>query len=496
MEFLLLRSHRENELQEDEEDAAGEGRVFVGTVSDPDLGEISISAIPLKRGLPGWLKYSNNRVFHAVNGQVQHKQTRGYIAQTCGLPALKDRVVIIVDASELTFAAHNEVWKGDREHISNTIGGERYIQEVTAAIRESKALQELQDRVAKQELERATKAESNALFQRLVDADRNLAGLLSNRDPQIRLPAAGGKNGGESGGGGFEGKYSPTFVRLEEKQKEQGLAIPLDKTRPVGARTDAENEYLNRTDNRGRLLLPDAIQSKFRIRHHLHDGRLTVYLQPIDDQVKIGEKVTLKLALKDDAMAAPVESESMVIRIVEPEIKPQPSPKPKGNGKDKSGDGGKESGKGKDAPTHGLPACVLLTRDGRAINGYQVEEWPAEFTENEGGLIKDLGKGNTIYKINYDNAYHIKYREQQRGQVAKDVVTEKYILGMRILMLGYEHAFHALQEARGAEVNGVAEYSDDFRRMAARGAASTVLALAENLPKIIDASSVGAEADE
>lgn len=41
----------------------------------------------------------------------------------------------------------------------------------------------------------------------------------------------------------------------------------------------------------------------------------------------------------------------------------------------------------------------------------------------------------------------------------------------------------------------MAEFQDNFRRMAARGAASTVLALAENLPKIIDKSTIVAGQD-
>ncbi|CAM5774578.1 hypothetical protein MAMO4S_04566 [Mesorhizobium amorphae] len=45
------------------------------------------------------------------------------------------------------------------------------------------------------------------------------------------------------------------------------------------------------------------------------------------------------------------------------------------------------------------------------------------------------------------------------------------------------------QQSNGAE-SGISEFVDEFRRMAARGAASTVLALAENLPKIVDASSI------
>jgi hypothetical protein len=51
-----------------------------------------------------------------------------------------------------------------------------------------------------------------------------------------------------------------------------------------------------------------------------------------------------------------------------------------------------------------------------------------------------------LYKINYDNVYHLKYRRAARGgDVGRDVITEKYILSMRIMLMGYEHA---LQERR------------------------------------------------
>jgi hypothetical protein len=138
MEFLLLNSHREENV-EDEDDAAGEDGIFVGKFPDPNLGEVLISAIHLKREIPGWLKprNSNNRVFHAVNGRVPFNQSRGYLSQSRGFPALKDRAVTIVDAGKLSFSAHNEIWKGDREHISNTLDGEHYLDLVTKTIRES-----------------------------------------------------------------------------------------------------------------------------------------------------------------------------------------------------------------------------------------------------------------------------------------------------------------------------------------------------------------------
>ena len=166
---------------------------------------------------------------------------------------------------------------------------------------------------------------------------------------------------------------------------------------------------------------------------------------------------------------------------------PKAGPKPPngGEGKDKKGEGA-------DKPTHGLPKYVLLTKDGRNVGEQETQAWPDGLNEYDGGAVRDLGADGMIYMINYDNTYHVKYRQQQRGEIARDVVTEKYILGMRILMMGYEHAFRTLREANR---EGIAEYVDEFRRTAARGAASTVLALAENLPKIVDTSSVSADVE-
>ena len=492
MEYLLLNSHREEGL-EDEDEAAGEGKIHVGSFSDPELGEVSISAIVLRRNLPGWLKpqSSNNRVFHTVNGQVHHKRTRGYLT-SCGFPALKDRVVVIVDASRLHFGVHNEVWKGDREHLSKTLLGERYEEEVTKTIKESTNLAELQKKIAQQELETASKAEQDDLFQKLVDYDPTLAALLSDQNPSIYMPSAGGDEGGTgSGKGDFpEGKYSPTFVRLDERFKEQDLPIPMNRARQVLARTDAENGYLQRTDNQGRLVFSDdaSVRDRFFVRQYLSNGRLSVFLEPIPGKIRPGDKVSFRIGLSDPSIPEPVYSEPMCVKVAEEDEHEKKKRKKK---KKKGGKSGDKPGEGDRKPTHGLPPFKLLTRDGREINGKETEPWPDDFSELDGGDVQALGDGNFIYRINYDNAYHMKYRLKERGQIAKDVVTEKFILGMRIVMLGFEQALKAVKrkpdDAEGMTLDDVA---DEMRQVLARAAASTVLALAENLPKIIDASAI------
>ena len=442
-------------------------------LQDPELGKIEIAAIPLKRGQPQWLQQRNsiNRVFHAVNGQVQFKQSRGFLTQ-CGYPALKDRVVVIVDASGLTFEAHNDVWKGDREHVRDTLVGERYKAIVRDVLERSESLKKLQERIAREELTAAAQTQRNDLFQRLVRDDPQIAALLSGRNPSIISRTL-----DEGDDDPYEGKYSPTFFEFDRKVREQGVTIPLNHGRPVTAKTDVVNDYLHRNDNPGWVVISDdRIADLFTIRQSLLDGRLTLFLTPASDELQPGTSFTFTVGLQDPSMAAAL-TDTLTIRIGSPKADEDERSKQKAKKKKPT--------KEVEKPNRGLPPYKLLTKDGEQIDGHPCEQWPADFSELDGGLVQDLGEQGVLYKINYDNAYHMKYRINAKSQVAKEVVTEKYITGMRLLMLGVEHAFRE-GATNGKDDNGswVEEYGDVIRRLAARGAASTVLALAEHLPRI------------
>jgi hypothetical protein len=201
--------------------------------------------------------------------------------------------------------------------------------------------------------------------------------------------------------------------------------------------------------------------------------------------MKPGDELTFNIGLVDPSIPEPVFGEPVRLKIV-PEEAEQKKTGKKASGGAAAGDN--KTGEGERKPTRGLPPYKLLTKDGREINGRPTEPWPDGFSELDGGDVHALGEGNFLYLINYDNSYHLKYRMKERGQVPKDVVTEKYILAMRIVMLGFEHALR--EKLRGGGTESFAEAVDEMRRVLARTAASTVLALAENLPKIIDASSV------
>jgi hypothetical protein len=188
---------------------------------------------------------------------------------------------------------------------------------------------------------------------------------------------------------------------------------------------------------------------------------LTLYLEPVEDAVNIGDTFVLTVGLHDDSMPRPVQ-DTLTVRIV---AKDKETEKPRAKKASPAGDtGGKRDGKGPPAPTHGLPRYQLLTKDGRKLGGQETSPWPEGFTELDGGLIQDLGDEGVLYKINYDNSYHLKYRMNARGDVARDVMTEKYILGMRILMLGYEHALRDGCPRGGSNRSGARREPAEDRR--------------------------------
>ena len=428
------------------------------------------------------------RVYHAVNGQVQFKQTRGYLSLQCRLRGLQDRVIIVVDASDMTVGAHNDIWKGDREAIRKTSVGNMYLDKIQDAIRTSEALKEYQDRVVREETEQLTEEAQTDLFQSLVEADPNIAQLLPG-GTVVRLRNRGGL--GSGGGDDWEGRYHPTFVRLVGRTlREEGIEIEADDRRRVRFETDAANNWLVRPDNRGSVALRGNGSGQFSIRTVLRDGSLSVTIQPVPSATVIGTELSLDLVLHDDGMPLPL-SEALRLRVVEarPHHRPGPPnpPNPPGPIPDES-----------EVEQRGLPPMVWLTRDGRELPGRdepeRSEQWPDGFTDQDGGVVDPLSEDTTVFKLNYDNAHFQQFLNKERSEAAKRVVTEQYRMSMLVLMMGFEEALSRMSDLEAREA--LEEHVDYFRSLAARGAATVVMSIARTLPQLITPDTVGDPDDD
>lgn len=490
MEFLLLRRDVEEESADDNDEQVYEpGREqHIGDIDHPDLGHITLRCIVLGKELPGWLRSPRNssRVFHAVNGQVQYKQNRAYLSTGCKLPGLKDRIVVIVDASDLSEAAHNDVWKGDRENIRETEIGQLYKSEVTALLQRSDYLKELQQRIAREETENLVEESQVSLFQGLVNADPSIAQLLPGGS-LVTLPGHIGRGGVEPPE--YTGQYSPTFLELVSRQiQENGAEIAVDGRRAVSFRTDAVNDYLTRPDNRGRIITIGGLRERFSYTSSLRDGRLTITFTALPDRVSPGDEIAFTVGLLDDAMPEPVTTDMRLLVVVKRDIRPPRPYVPPPPGPDVDIDGDEEIQEGR-----ALPPTKWLTRDGRLIGEEATDQWPGDFTAQDGGIVDDFGDGQKLYRINYDNAHFRRFLDGERDELNKRVVTEQYRIGMLVLMMGLEDAYSRMEASEAK--NALEERIDEIRRLAAQGASTVVMSIARTLHTIINPASVG-DADD
>ena len=473
MEFLLLRERGEYEPGREH---------HIGVIEHPDLGIISIKVIELERDIPGWLKSPRNtsRVFHAVNGQVQFKENRGYISQRCKFPGLKDRIAVIVDASDLSEAAHNDVWKGDRENIRATKVGQLYRNEVTTLISSSVYLKELQQRIAREETENLSQESQQSLFQTLINTDPNIAQLL----PGGALVTLKGSPGPRPDDDEWKGKYSPTFLDLIGRNiKESGAEIAVGGRRQVGFKTDVVNGYLSRPDNRGRAFAIGGIRDKFPYSNSVFNGRLTVTFAALVDKVKPGDEFSFSMCLLDDSMPEPV-TEAITLKVVK-ERKPRlPGPPPTGP----------DNGDDEDKASRGLPPTKWLTQDGRSIGEEETDRWPDDFTDQDGGKVGDLGENQRLFYINYDNAHFRHFLDKERDDVNKKVVAEQYRTSMLVLMMGLEEAYEKMRP--GDDKTNLGDYIDEIRRLTAQGAATVVMSIAKTISTMVNPASVADPDDD
>lgn len=486
---LMKRGNASDDAEESDDYEPGQ-EVHIQIIDHPDLGRISISAIVLEDKPPDWLRRNQDpfRVFHAVNGQVQFKQTRGYLASTCKLPGLMDKVVLIVDSSDLTEKAHNDVWKGDRENIRTNATGQTYKHEVTDSIRQSAYLKELQERLARKDVDETVAETTRNILQELVDQNPSVAQLLPEG---LMVSVKAGPREPEP----YVGKYDPTKLELIGRNlREHGIDVSIPRPRRIVFETDVVNDFLSRASNRGRadfneleatLAKPN---SRFAFRSNLRDGKLTVTIRAREGFVDVGDRYECEAQLSSDSMPYPVSAPFVINCVKSVPVRP-PGPRPE-----------PPNGSGTDESHSNAPQTVWLTRDGRNVQGESSRVWDerfSDFSDQDGGYSETLteGVGNSAnlvrFFINYDNVHLQTKLTGQRNEVSRKVAVDRYRWAMLLIMMAFEDAWRRNTTTSDRDLEMIEQFGEHIRRAVARGASTVALALTDDLPKIVNSAEAG-----
>jgi len=387
----------------------------------------------------------------------------------CGFEAIKDRLIIIVDSSELKSEAHAEVWQSNREDISQTDEGQQYQQAVEKSISDSTKLKELNRLVKEKRLQQLKTTGQSDVFKSLLSNNRQMLFLMSdfNPDANVNLPVP----GSDIPPSNYEGLDSPTYIK--RKASSTMVNVRINNSGPIIFETDACNNYFDKPHNPG-TLIHAGIENNFGINSSMNDGQLRVFVKCLAS-VKIGDVFKVKFGLADDTMSNPAElwAEELTISVIGAKTTPS-------NPREKNDD--------KDIPpqTKSPPTMVLeiLKEDDEKKKRIEEEfgvtvEVNNTLTSADGGYIEALGDGQDVYHINYDNLYHHDFISKISDDVEKRVLSRRYVYGMLLLMMGLEGAL--LKEGENAENLD----KNAIRRMASKAAASVIFVISESLTKSI-----------
>jgi hypothetical protein len=390
-------------------------------LSIPDLGEITIEAIPLKK-LPEFLdeKTNRKRVFFMVNGQVHSFETRVFIHRA-RLPWLKDRLVVTVNCDDLRPGLHYEIFMANREYMADSRPSRKLKNLVRESLATHDGLIEFNRRVNEEKSFRYAKEDKDVIkiFEALIKHDPGLRDIL---DLGVKLKTPIQETKREE----FKGKEFPTFLKLT-KGVSEGIPkeIPINLSRILTGETDVKDNYFTRAKNRGKLhKKPDALP----VIATLNKGRVTFRLQaPVGS--KVGDEHDAILGFEDVHNIFPI-TVTFKIKVTGPE-RPGKSKKGKKADKKKPESDGKKMEEKYALPT---PREIYKSKEANPEADGVWNEFDPPFDEATGSIVEG-GDGILNISVNMDNKYLVSELLNCRDTEEKPVIKKQFKWGIGIMTL-------------------------------------------------------------
>ncbi len=260
---------------------------------------------------------SEPKVFLTVNGQSQHTESGYFLKADCLLPDLAPYMVVHIDLSNASYQA-NKVFHTARSGVIDIPEYGEFHKRLTDSIKGDEALKEL-NREYKERKIRNAQPEDKELSRyigRLVKDNPFLAQFFNVGEEVPTEKPEGPKKE-------YLGEYIPTIFELGEDKKE----IPYNRYARLRIKTDATNDYLTRTKDKGELRWTSS--KLVQINHYsLKNGFLPVRIEPVKD-VKPGDTdiITFELT-RPNQDSLKVNLKIIIDEFEEPKTSPSGPEKP------------------------------------------------------------------------------------------------------------------------------------------------------------------------
>jgi hypothetical protein len=368
-------------------------------------------------------------VVFTVNGQVHGQLPSDFVSRKLEFEYLAPYLLVSVDCTNMRTRVREDFFPAARDRIRRNEAYDSIVARLTTDLKQHPGLKALNAARRSRRLQKALSDQEDVL--------KTLNDLLSN-DPALRalfeagdrLTAKVGPTETEE----FRGQRFPTYFRLQGNPKDPLLKqCPANRSCRVIFETDAANDYFDRSQSPGKLLVTGSAVLEYS---HLWNGQFVTRWRP-PDNAQPGDVIDVAVMVTDlqrESEGKTPFSAGFTVRVTEPDFSTRP---PGGSTTRK----GPSKNSKSTAPRLALPNIATIRKD-------DWDKFSPPFTEHDALRVSAAGDGTYDYTVNVDNVYLI--TELSKAKDAdKDLVVHWFKYGLAISAMGMiQHG------KRAASLNG------------------------------------------
>ena len=410
-----------------------EGQNFTGSI-------YVLSGTVEKKDLKRW--HGDDGILFTVNGQANAFKSKAiYGKRNIGLNYLKDRIITILDCTDLDNDHHAELFQNDRERLKTTTFTNNVLSELEDILGTHQGLKKIQDEHRSESVK--NKLSNNQplenVVEKLLKSNKSLNSILLSG---TRISSPFGHN--KSKGSWVPNKF-PSYFSLDKKNKKYDKNNPrkveLTRKANFGFYTDASNDYFSRSVDPGSYeVIIDGVKAVNKPTLQGSNGVWHLRLD-IPNASVLGQKIEVKLQIGDVSKHTPLE-EIFWIEVNPFVVKSGGGASGKKCGKGK-GKGGKTT-----SIQHQLPPLVEVNKND--------DKWK-EFGWDDTSVFKIVPYENTydIY-INMDNVYLLTELKAAGTDADEEVATALYRSSFLLISLN----IIAMDKAK--QLSDIGAYTDQI----------------------------------
>jgi hypothetical protein len=293
-------------------------------------------------------------VIFAMNGQAHGYLPKSIFSRpkSVGLPRLKDSLLVILDCSSLGPIQREDLFMSSRDRLSKKTIRYEVEHEIELMLRENPELKKLQQYRREQDVELKLSEERplEEVIGKVLRASPTLKTifLLGQRLARPFTNETGRKNGNEDGSGKgesvFKGKRHPTYFKIKGRPYGEIYSRNCEKRCLIVFETDVENDYFDRTLDRGNFYL-EILESSKELsspNYSLSIANGIVFLNlELPKETEVNDWLAIQTTVNDPTLLEPfvnIIKLNVTPKPIRPTRPPRPSRPPKpGRGKGKEG---------------------------------------------------------------------------------------------------------------------------------------------------------------